>query len=67
MADVFELRQAFEWRGLGMVPYSPRASASALRPSTPRRASGLFYQPVPDHKIPRMRAILRGVKTPPRP
>jgi hydrogenase expression/formation protein HypD len=64
VAEVFELRPSFEWRGLGEVPYS----ALKLRPQwasfDAELRFGLVYQGVPDHKQCECGAILRGVKTP---
>jgi hydrogenase expression/formation protein HypD len=64
VAEVFELRDRFEWRGLGEVPYS----ALKIRPAWARfdaeQRFGLSYQPVPDHKQCECGAILRGVKQP---
>ena len=64
VAEVFELRDHFEWRGLGEVPYS----ALKIRPAWARfdaeQRFGLAYQPVPDHKQCECGAILRGVKAP---
>ena len=64
MTEVFELRDSFEWRGLGEVP----SSALKIRPefaafdAEPRFE--LHYQAVPDHKQCDCGAILRGVKQP---
>ncbi|MBL8328491.1 MAG: hydrogenase formation protein HypD [Rubrivivax sp.] len=64
VADVFELRERFEWRGLGEVPYS----ALKIRPDyaafDAERRFGLDYRGVPDHKQCECGAILRGVKRP---
>ncbi|WP_088278961.1 hydrogenase formation protein HypD [Ideonella sp. A 288] len=64
VGEVFELRERFEWRGLGEVPYS----ALKIRPAYARfdaeRRFELNYQPVPDHKQCECGAILRGVKRP---
>jgi hydrogenase expression/formation protein HypD len=64
VAEVFELRDRFEWRGLGEVPYS----ALKIRPAWARfdaeQRFGLSYRPVPDHKQCECGAILRGVKQP---
>ncbi|MDT7833617.1 hydrogenase formation protein HypD [Aquabacterium sp. OR-4] len=64
VAEVFELRERFEWRGLGEVPYS----ALKIRPAYARFDAelrfGLGYTPVPDHKKCECGAILRGVKRP---
>jgi len=64
MAEVFEPRESFEWRGLGEVP----ASALQIRPAfaafDAEARIGLQYQAVPDHKQCECGAILRGVKQP---
>ncbi|GMV45930.1 MAG: hydrogenase formation protein HypD [Pseudomonadota bacterium] len=64
VAEVFELRSSFEWRGLGEVPYS----ALKIRPAWARfdaeRRFGLVYRPVPDHKQCECGAILRGMRQP---
>ena len=63
-AEVFELRDSFEWRGLGEVPFS----ALKLRPEfaafDAERRFELTYRAVPDHKQCECGAILRGVKQP---
>jgi len=64
IAEIFELRTSFEWRGLGEL------SASALRIRAEFRAFdaesrfNLGYKAVPDHKQCECGAILRGVKKP---
>lgn len=62
--EVFELREAFEWRGLGTVPHS----ALKLRPSfaafDAEQRFGVDYVPVPDNKACECAAILRGQKRP---
>jgi len=64
VAEIFELRRAFEWRGLGLVPYS------ALRIKKPFAAfdAELRFQveeiPAADIKGCECPAILRGVKRP---
>ncbi|PZP32363.1 MAG: hydrogenase formation protein HypD [Roseateles depolymerans] len=64
MQEVFELREQFEWRGLGEVP----RSALRIRPEfaawDAEARFGLNYRSVPDHKKCECGAILRGVKTP---
>lgn len=64
MNDVFELRDSFEWRGLGALP----KSALKLRP---RYADfdaevrfGVDYVPVPDNMACECGAVLRGEKRP---
>jgi hydrogenase expression/formation protein HypD len=64
VSQVFELRESFEWRGLGEVPYS----ALKIRPTyaawDAERKFALHYASVPDHKQCECGAILRGVKRP---
>ena len=64
MAQIFELRESFEWRGLGEVP----ASALKIRPAYSQwdaeHKFDLHYVSVPDHKQCECGAILRGVKRP---
>jgi hydrogenase expression/formation protein HypD len=64
VAEVFEARDSFEWRGLGEVP----ASALKIRPAFAAYDAelryALHYQPVPDHRQCDCGAILRGVKQP---
>ena len=64
VAEVFELRQSFEWRGLGVVPYSALRIKAAyadldaeVRYPTPGRS-------VADNPACACGAILRGVKRP---
>ncbi|AMM16487.1 hydrogenase formation protein HypD [Burkholderia sp. PAMC 28687] len=64
MADVLEVRDTFEWRGLGEVPMS----ALQIRPEyalfDAEQRFDLNYRAVPDHKQCECGAILRGVKKP---
>jgi hydrogenase expression/formation protein HypD len=64
VADVFELRRSFEWRGLGEVPYSALAIKERFGAWDAERRYGIVYRPVPDHKACECGAILRGVKKP---
>ena len=64
VAEVFELRRAFEWRGLGEVPYSALAIKEAFAPFDAERHFGLAHRTVPDHKACECGAILRGLKHP---
>jgi hydrogenase expression/formation protein HypD len=64
VSEVFELRERFEWRGLGEVPYSALKIRAAFADFDAERRFGLTYQPVPDHKQCECGAILRGVKRP---
>ena len=64
VAEVFERRQSFEWRGLGEVPHSALQVRGEFAAHDAERRFGLHYQPVPDHKQCECGAILRGVKQP---
>ena len=64
VAGVFELRRAFEWRGMGAIPYSALAIRRDYAAFDAERRFGLAYREVPDHKACDCGAILRGVKTP---
>jgi hydrogenase expression/formation protein HypD len=64
VAEVLEMRDSFEWRGLGEVPFS----ALKIRPKYAQwdaeRKFDLHYTRVADHKQCECGAILRGVKRP---
>jgi len=64
VAEVFELRRTFEWRGLGEVPYSALRIRERFRAFDAEARYGIEYRSVPDHKACECGAILRGVKTP---
>ena len=64
VAEVFELRKWFEWRGLGVVPYSALRIKEPYARFDAERRFGLDYVSVPDHKACECGAILRGVKKP---
>jgi hydrogenase expression/formation protein HypD len=64
VAEVFEPRDSFEWRGLGEVPKSALKIRPAYAEFDAERRFGLHYRAVPDHKQCECGAILRGVKTP---
>jgi hydrogenase expression/formation protein HypD len=64
VSEVFELRERFEWRGLGEVPYSALKIRPAYAAFDAERRFGLQYRGVPDHKQCECGAILRGVKRP---
>jgi hydrogenase expression/formation protein HypD len=64
VAEVFELRRSFEWRGLGEVPYSALAIKDAYRAFDAEARYGITYRSVPDNKACECGAILRGVKKP---
>jgi hydrogenase expression/formation protein HypD len=64
MAQVFELRETFEWRGLGSMPSSALRICEAYREFDAEHRFQLDYRTVPDNKACECGAILRGVKTP---
>jgi len=64
VAEVFELRDRFEWRGLGEVPYSALRIRETFRDFDAEVRFDLPYRSVPDHKACECGAILRGVKQP---
>jgi hydrogenase expression/formation protein HypD len=64
VADVFELRERFEWRGLGEVPFSALTLRSGYADFDAERRFGLRYQGVPDHPQCACGDILRGVRRP---
>jgi len=64
VAQVFELRREFEWRGLSVVPYSALRIRADYADFDAERRFGLQYRSVPDHKACECGAILRGVKRP---
>jgi len=64
VADVFELRRAFEWRGLGRVPYSALRLKEEWAAFDAERRFAMAERTVPDNKACECGAILRGVKKP---
>ena len=64
VADLFELRRAFEWRGLGLVPYSALRLKDEWAAFDAERRFRLVGRSVPDNKACECGAILRGVKKP---
>jgi len=64
VAEVFELRRAFEWRGLGEVPYSALRIKEQYAAFDAERHYALADRKVADHKACECGAILRGVKQP---
>ncbi|MEG0820311.1 MAG: hydrogenase formation protein HypD [Burkholderiaceae bacterium] len=64
VAEVFELRKTFEWRGLGEVPYSALKIKPAFESFDAESRFGITYHSVPDNKACECGAILRGVKKP---
>lgn len=64
VAEVFELRRQFEWRGLGEVPYSALQLKDKYARFDAERRYELHDRSVADHKACECGAILRGVKQP---
>jgi hydrogenase expression/formation protein HypD len=64
VAEVFELRRSFEWRGLGEVPYSALQIRAEYAAFDAERRFDLDYTAAPDNKACECGAILRGVKRP---
>ncbi len=64
MEEVFELRECFEWRGLGEMPTSARRIRPAFARHDAETRFALRYQSVPDHKACDCGPILRGQKRP---
>ncbi len=64
MDEVFELRESFEWRGLGTLPLSARRIRAEFAEFDAERRFAIAYQPVADHKGCDCGEILRGVKRP---
>lgn len=64
VADVFEMRRSFEWRGLGTVPYSGLRIKELYAAFDAERRFAVPGRSVPDHKGCECGAILRGVKRP---
>jgi hydrogenase expression/formation protein HypD len=64
VAEVFELRREFEWRGLGLVPYSALRIRAGFVEFDAEKRFPLSYRPVADNKACECGAILRGVKRP---
>ena len=61
---MFELRREFEWRGLGIVPYSALQIREPYAAFDAERRFELVYASVADNKACECGAILRGVKRP---
>jgi len=64
VAEVFELRRSFEWRGLGEVPYSALRIKSKYERFDAENRYGITYHSVADNKACECGAILRGAKGP---
>jgi hydrogenase expression/formation protein HypD len=64
VAEVFELRKSFEWRGLGQVPYSGLRLKAQYAAFDAERRFDVAYAPAPGNPACECGAILRGVKKP---
>jgi len=64
VAEVFELRPSFEWRGLGELPYSGLRIKAAYADFDAERRFGIKVQSVPENAACQCPAIIRGVKKP---
>jgi hydrogenase expression/formation protein HypD len=64
IAEIFELRESFEWRGLGVVPYSGLRLKETYAAFDAERRFGVEYVPAPDNPACECGAILRGIKKP---
>jgi len=64
VAEVFTLRDDFEWRGLGTMPHSALRIADAFAAFDAEQRFPTPYASVPDNKACECGAILRGVKRP---
>jgi hydrogenase expression/formation protein HypD len=64
VADVFELRRTFEWRGLGIVPYSALRIKSCYADFDAEQRFQISTPVIADNKACECGAILRGVKQP---
>ena len=62
--EVFELRDSFEWRGLGTIPDSALQIREAFADWDAERRWQLRYTPVADNKACSCGEILRGAKKP---
>ncbi len=64
VAEVFELRRSFVWRGLGEVPYSGLRIKAKYGAFDAERRFAVEYRSVADSRACECGAILRGVKRP---
>jgi hydrogenase expression/formation protein HypD len=64
IAEIFELRDTFEWRGLGWLPNSALKLRKAYWGYDAERRLGLTEAPAKDNPACECGAILRGVKKP---
>lgn len=64
VAEVFELRASFPWRGLGELPYSALRIKSRYAAFDAERRFALAPEPAAENKACQCPAIIRGVKKP---
>lgn len=64
VAEVFELRSSFEWRGLGLVPYSALRIKDAFADFDAEKRFGITTKSALDVKSCECPSILRGTKKP---
>jgi hydrogenase expression/formation protein HypD len=64
VAEVFELRSSFEWRGLGALPYSGLRIKSAFAEFDAERRFGMEFHSVAENAACQCSAIIRGIKKP---
>ena len=62
--DIFELRDSFEWRGLGWLPDSALKLKDAYAQFDAEQKFGLVAKPARDNPACECGTILRGLKTP---
>jgi len=62
--EVFERRSAFEWRGLGEVPFSALRIRREFAGFDAECRFDIGYTPVPDNPACECGTILRGIKPP---
>jgi hydrogenase expression/formation protein HypD len=64
VAETFELKRSFEWRGLGLVPYSALQIKEEWAAYDAEKRFAVPEFKTDDHKACACGAILRGLKTP---
>ncbi len=64
VAEVFELRKLFEWRGLGPIPYSALRLKQEFVDFDAEVRFPIAVDPVPENRACACGAILRGLKKP---
>ncbi len=64
MQEVFELRDSFEWRGLGRMPHSALQIRERYAAWDAERKFTMAYRSVSDNKACECGAILRGIQHP---